>query len=146
NEIGAGLDYAEADDEGDDQRRRGNPEFLGADQWDYGAFDPDHAADKGVYQDEQGELPPIGAQPKTDLGCSLRRTTRVSPDHSAAASLPELTARTSAACGGGGGISASMTRRKSASSSMRNALLNRFSKPIVDAGLPLRLRPQTDPE
>ena len=64
-----GLDDAEADDEGDDERRRSDPEFLRADQRHDGAFDADHAADKGVDQNEQRELPPVGAQPEaTTLG------------------------------------------------------------------------------
>ena len=58
------LDDAEADDERDDERRRGDAEFLRADERHDRALDPDHAADEGVDQDEQRELPPIGAKPE----------------------------------------------------------------------------------
>ncbi len=57
-----------------------------------------------------------------------------------------FTARILAASGGGGGMSATIAATKASSSSIRNALLNRFSKPMVDDGLPLSERPQTDPE
>jgi len=50
-----------------------------------------------------------------------------------------------AACGGAGGISASMKRMNAASSSIREASLWRFSKPMVDQGLLLKRRPQTEP-
>src|SRR5262249_54391221 len=104
------------------------------------ALQPHHPANEGVDKHKKRELLPVRTESESDPGHGLART------HSAASSLPELMARTSAACSGGAGMSASITRRKSASSSMRNALLNRFSNPMVDVGLPLRLRPQTDPE
>ncbi len=46
-------------------------------------------------------------------------------------------ARILAASGGGGGMSASIAATKASLSSIRNALLNRFSNPIVEEGLPL---------
>ncbi len=63
----------------------------------------------------------------------------------AAATSPELAALIRAASGGAGGISASMKRMNSASFSIPKASLWRFSKPIVDHGLPLKRRPQTEP-
>jgi hypothetical protein len=66
DEIGKGLDDAEADDEGDDERRRGDAELLRADQRHDRSLDPDHAADEGVNQDEQRELPPVLLQPQPD--------------------------------------------------------------------------------
>jgi hypothetical protein len=42
-------------------------------------------------------------------------------------------------------MSAIIICTNAASSLIRNARLWRFSKPMVDVGLPLRLRPQTDP-
>ena len=53
-------------------------------------------------------------------------------DQAAAAVTPELAALILAASGGAGGISATMNRTNSASSSIANAWLCRFSKPIVD--------------
>ena len=70
DEIGEGLDDAEADDEGDDQGRRGDAEFFRADQRHDGALDADHAADEGVDQHEQRELAPVGLEPKRDR-CAL---------------------------------------------------------------------------
>ena len=43
----------------DDERRRRDAEFLGADQRHDGALDADHAADEGVDQDQQRELGPV---------------------------------------------------------------------------------------
>ena len=59
---------------------------------------------------------------------------------------PAFAARVRAASGGGGGMSAVMEPTNTSSSSIRNALLNRLSKPIVEVGLPLSERPQTEPE
>jgi hypothetical protein len=42
NKVGAGLHHAEADDEGDDERRRTDSELLGADQRHDGSLDADH--------------------------------------------------------------------------------------------------------
>ena len=117
-------------------------EFLRANQRDDGAFDAHHAADKGVDQNQKRELLPIGAQPEVD-----GRARQIMRRHSAAAGIvPELIARIRAACGGAGGTSASMACTKASSSSIRSALLYRRSNPIVDAALPLRLRPQIEPE
>src|SRR5262249_52054242 len=55
------------------------------------------------------------AQPEYDCGRGLRRRIRVDGAHHARIGLPELVARTSAACGGGGGISASIARTKATS-------------------------------
>ena len=62
-----------------------------------------------------------------------------------AGTRPELAARSSAAPGGAGGISVIMSLINSTSSSIRKALLWRFSKPSVETGLALRPRPQTEP-
>jgi hypothetical protein len=40
--------------------------FLGADQWHDRALNPNHAADEGVDQNQQRELPPIGEQSEGD--------------------------------------------------------------------------------
>ena len=139
DEVGEGFHHAEADDEGDDQRRRGDAEFLRADQRHDGALDADHAADEGVDQHQQRKLLPVGLEAERD-----RRAPRTATRHCAAA--PAFAARVRAAPGGGGGMSAVMAETNAASSSMRKALLKRLSKPIVEVGLPLSERPQTEPE
>ncbi len=48
--IGERPDDAEADEEGDDERRRSYLEFLDADERHAHALDPDNAADEGVDQ------------------------------------------------------------------------------------------------
>ena len=68
DQIGDGLDDAEADDEGDDDRGRSDVEFFGADQRDDRSLQPDHAADKGVDENQQRELLPILAQAESDAG------------------------------------------------------------------------------
>jgi hypothetical protein len=70
NEIGQGFDNAKADDEGYDNRRRGNAEFFRPDQRHDRSLDPNHAADKGVDQDEQRELPPVFLEPEPDARAS----------------------------------------------------------------------------
>ena len=141
DEVGERLHHAEADDEGDDQRRRGDAEFFRADQRHDGALDADHAADEGVDQHQQRELPPVGFEAERDF-------TRLSSarHRGAPAAKPAFAARVRAASGGGGGMSAVMASTNTSSSSIRNALLKRFSNPIVEVGLPLSERPQTDPE
>jgi hypothetical protein len=135
DEIGERLHHPEADDEGNDQRRGGDVEFLHADQRHDGALDADHAADKGVDQHQQRKLPPVGLEAERDARCRVA--------HRAA---PAFAARVRAAFGGGGGTSAIIAATNSSSSSMWKALLKRFSKPIVDDGLPLSARPQMEPE
>ena len=66
NKVGAGLHHAEADDERDDQSGRTDPKLLGADQRHNGALDPNHATDKGIDQDKQGELRPVLLQAEPD--------------------------------------------------------------------------------
>ena len=76
DQIGERLDHAEADDEGDDKRRRGDAELFRADQRHDRALDPDHAADEGVDQDQQRELRPVLLEPKPDTyeaACESRR-------------------------------------------------------------------------
>ena len=46
-------------------------ELLGADQRHDRSLDPDHAADEGVDQDEQRELPPVLLEPQSDRRGSL---------------------------------------------------------------------------
>src|SRR6516164_5186920 len=139
HQIGESLDHAEADDERENARSSGDFKFLSSNERHHRTLQSHHAADKGVDQNKQGELLPVGAQAKSNAWnafngghCPVTR--------------PEFSARTWAACGGAGGMSASIVRRNVGSSSIRNALLKRFSKPIVDVGLPLRLRPHTEPE
>jgi len=67
DEIGDRLDDAEADDERDHDRGRSDAEFFCADQRDDGPLQADHAADKGVDDNEQRELLPVLAQPKDRL-------------------------------------------------------------------------------
>ena len=62
DQIGEGLDDAEADDEGDDDRGRSDLELFRADQRDHRPLQPDHAADEGIDEDEQRELLPVLAQ------------------------------------------------------------------------------------
>jgi hypothetical protein len=62
DEIGQGLDHAEADDKGDDERRRRDAEFFRADERHDGPLDPDHAPDKRVDQNKQCELAPVGTK------------------------------------------------------------------------------------
>jgi hypothetical protein len=59
-EIGDSFHHTETDDEGRDQRRRREMELLRPDQWHDGALDSHHTADKGIDQNQQGELLPIG--------------------------------------------------------------------------------------
>jgi hypothetical protein len=66
DEIGECLDYAEADDEGDDEGRRRDAELLRPDEWDDRSFDPDHAADEGIDHDKQRKLLPILFQAEPD--------------------------------------------------------------------------------
>jgi hypothetical protein len=60
--------------------------------------------------------------------------------------FPRFLALILAASGGGAGTLFNMYRTNSALSAIWNALLNLRSKPIVDMGLPLKDRPQTEPE
>jgi len=66
NQIGARLHHAKADDERDDKRCRIDLELLGADQRHDGSLDPDHPADEGVDQHEQGKLRPVLSQSQPD--------------------------------------------------------------------------------
>ena len=146
DEIGQRLDHAEADDEGDHKRCRRYPELFRSDERDDRPLDPDHSAHQGVHQHQERELTPILAQPEPDgrafrlwnhalrcCGFVLCCGSRIGDSE---ALRPAR---------GAGGISAIMKRTNSASSSIRKAALWRFSKPIVDQGLPLRRRPQTEP-
>src|SRR5581483_2392035 len=84
-------------------------------------------------------------------GCSLQRG---SPPYRKPRGLysvpyadtPLLLACTLAASGGGVGMFCVIWRTNSSLSSIWKALLNLRSKPIVDIGLPLKDRPQTEPE
>ena len=67
DEIGEGLDDAEADDERHDQCRRSDPEFMRANQRYDRSFHADHAADAGVDQDEEGELRPVRFEPEGNV-------------------------------------------------------------------------------
>jgi hypothetical protein len=91
NKIGAGLHYAEADDEGKDQRRRGNVKRFCADQRHDCALDSDHAADESIDQHEQRKLRPVRAQAESDAGADGRLGGRRT--HSAAVAMPEFKAR-----------------------------------------------------
>ena len=69
----------------------------------------------------------------------------LSSPHDYASTRPALAARNSAAPGGAGGMSVIMNLINSVSSSIRKALLWRFSNPSVEIGLALKLRPQIEP-
>ena len=146
DQIGECLDDAEADDEGEDGRGRSDLEFFGADQRDHRACNPTMPPTKALMRTSSENCCQFSRKPSVMPAAD--RTGRIGSGaaHYAAANLPEFMARISAACGGGGGMSASMTRTNSSSSPIRNALLWRFSNPMVDVGLPLRLRPHTEPE
>ncbi len=122
DQIGEGFDDAKAHDERHDQSGRCNAELLRTDQRHHCALDANHAANKGVDQNEKGELRPVLLEPQRDrslVGWRLARHYL----YSAATAAPALSARNSAACGGAGGMSVTMLRMNSASSSMRKALL-----------------------
>lgn len=57
---------------------------------------------------------------------------RLEGRHGQTSANPALAARSSAAPGGGGGISSDIARTNASSSSIRNATLWRFSKPMVE--------------
>jgi hypothetical protein len=63
----------------------------------------------------------------------------------AAACRPLFQARNSAAPTGGGGMSVNMNLTNSSAGPMRKAALCRRSNPMVEDGLPLNRRPQTEP-
>src|SRR5262249_41707914 len=68
DEIRHRLDESETDDEGNNEGVGGDAELLGADQRHDGPLQADHAADKGIDDDEQRELLPVLPQPKSDIG------------------------------------------------------------------------------
>src|SRR6516165_7563035 len=87
DKIGKRFDYAEANNERDDQRRRSNLKFLRANQRHDGPFKTDHAADERIDQNKERELPPVGTQAKANTRNNVA-------SHHSAATRPELNART----------------------------------------------------
>ena len=149
HEIGQRLDHPEADDEGDDERRRCDAEFFRSDERHDRSLNPDHAADEGIDQNEQGELPPVAVQPEPDRpgasGCAQSRR-RFAHLRLPRPTAPEFAAPQRAASGGGGGMSASMNADELRFIADPERLrYDGFSKPMVDQGLPLKRRPQTEP-
>ena len=68
NQVRDRFDDAEAHDEGNDDRGRGDLEFFRADKGDHRPLQPHHAADERIDEDEQRELPPVLAQTELNAG------------------------------------------------------------------------------
>src|SRR5882762_3952469 len=69
DEVGKGLHDSEADDERDNNCRRSDPEFLGADQRHDRPLEAHHAADEGIQEHEERELLPVLAQSEAHFLC-----------------------------------------------------------------------------
>jgi len=62
HKVGNRLDDAKADDEGDNDCRRCDLEFLRPDERDNCSLQSHHAADESIDQDQKRELSPVLAQ------------------------------------------------------------------------------------
>ena len=73
DEVGKGLHDSEADDERDNNCRRSDPEFLGADQRHHRPLEAHHAPDEGIKEHEERELLPVLTQSEVDVprGCAF---------------------------------------------------------------------------
>jgi hypothetical protein len=58
-EVRERLGKAEGRNEGDRGCSGLNTKFLQREKWKYAPFESDHASDKGVHQDQEGELSPV---------------------------------------------------------------------------------------
>src|SRR5207237_170354 len=124
--VGCSLDDAEDDDEGENRGSRGEVELPLGERRQDGALEPNHGADEGVDDDQQGELRQVcnDAQP-------WRRAGRVLLGHT----CPRLAARIWSIPLGGGSIFSDIARMK-ASRSRESMGFQLFSKASVELGLP----------
>ena len=65
-QVRDGLDHTEADQEGQDRGPAGDLEVVLRQLRERRALDAHDSADERVYQHEQSQLPPVGAQPEFD--------------------------------------------------------------------------------
>src|ERR1051326_6664381 len=132
-EIRERLRKAEDRDERENGSRGGDAELFPGDDRQDRPLETNHRADERVHDDEQRELLPVRSKAERN-GC-----------HTPAGKLPRFAARVAAAFGGAGGMSRTIAATNVPSSSIANVLLKRRSNPMVDTGLALNARPQTEP-
>jgi hypothetical protein len=137
-EVRERLGETEGDDERQHRGAGAQVELLAADKRQRRALEADHRADERVDGHQQRELRGVLAQPEADL--------RAAHATSASGRPARLAATIAACCSGLGGMSCTRAFTKASSSPCCSATLWRRSKPIVEAGLADRPRPQTEPE